>query len=366
MTTSYPAGLDSFTNPTATDGLDDEIGTRTHSEFHADNNDAIEAIQAELGTDPSGSEATVKARIAAAETATANHLADTADAHAASAITNTPAGNIAATTVQAAINELDTEKLATATAATTYQPLDSDLTAIAALTTTSYGRALLELANQAALTAANAAATTSLPGIVELATTTETAAGTDTSRAVTAAGLVPLVANDGPIIRSGYYFGPTGPSTTLTLSDFNVVHYVPFIIDRPVTVTRISAEVTTALASAAIRLGIYTDVDGVPTTLLVDGGTIDGNSATVQEVTISQALSVGRVWVALVRQGGTGTSAVRANTSGISCPYVANGAFTLGATTDAGGAVTGAFPSTAAAPYNVTGSSHPRVMLKAA
>lgn len=134
MTTSYPAALDSFTNPTATDELDDEIGTRTHSEFHADTNDAIEAIQAELGTDPSGSEATVKARIAAAETATANHLADVADAHAASAITNTAAGNLVATTVQAALNELDTEKLATATAATTYQPLDTDLTAIAALT----------------------------------------------------------------------------------------------------------------------------------------------------------------------------------------------------------------------------------------
>jgi hypothetical protein len=35
-----------------------------------------------------------------------------------------------------------------------YQPLDSDLTAIAALTTTAYGRSLLTLANQAALQAA--------------------------------------------------------------------------------------------------------------------------------------------------------------------------------------------------------------------
>jgi hypothetical protein len=41
-----------------------------------------------------------------------NHINDTADAHAASAITNTPAGLVAATTVQAAINELDSEKLA--------------------------------------------------------------------------------------------------------------------------------------------------------------------------------------------------------------------------------------------------------------
>lgn len=40
----------------------------------------------------------------------AAHMADALDAHAASAITNTPAGNIAATTVQAALNELDSEK----------------------------------------------------------------------------------------------------------------------------------------------------------------------------------------------------------------------------------------------------------------
>jgi hypothetical protein len=42
----------------------------------------------------------------------ADHLADATDAHAGTAITNTPAGNIAATTVQAAINELDTDKSA--------------------------------------------------------------------------------------------------------------------------------------------------------------------------------------------------------------------------------------------------------------
>lgn len=45
----------------------------------------------------------------------ADHLADTTAAHAASAIANTPAGAVAATTVQAAIDELDTEKVAKAT-----------------------------------------------------------------------------------------------------------------------------------------------------------------------------------------------------------------------------------------------------------
>ncbi len=140
------------------------------------------------------------------------HLVDATDAHAGSAVTNTPAGAVAATTVQAAINELDTEKAAlahahagaditsgtvadaridaaiardsevttniathaaltsgthgiTAAAATVLddasvaamlatlggQPLDSDLTAIAALATTAFGRSLIEAANAAAL-----------------------------------------------------------------------------------------------------------------------------------------------------------------------------------------------------------------------
>lgn len=79
--------------------------------------------------------------------------------YTASEITNVAAGNIAATTVQAALNELDTEK----------QPLDSELTAIAGLTSaadrlpyftgsgaaalatfTSAGRALVDDADAAA------------------------------------------------------------------------------------------------------------------------------------------------------------------------------------------------------------------------
>jgi hypothetical protein len=70
---------------------------------------------------------------------THNALTNRSDAnqHPASAITFTPAGSIAATTVQTAIAELDTEK----------QPLDADLTAISALTTTAYGRGALTLAD---------------------------------------------------------------------------------------------------------------------------------------------------------------------------------------------------------------------------
>lgn len=61
MGTSYPGGLDTFTNPSGTDGLN----LPDHADQHADANDAIAAIQAELGTNPSGVYDTVAARFAA-------------------------------------------------------------------------------------------------------------------------------------------------------------------------------------------------------------------------------------------------------------------------------------------------------------
>lgn len=100
------------------------------SDHIADATDAHDASA--VSFTPVGSIAATDAQAAIAEVATdadtalSNHLNDATDAHDASAVSNVPAGNIAATTVQAAIDELDSEK----------QPLDSDLTAIAALATT--------------------------------------------------------------------------------------------------------------------------------------------------------------------------------------------------------------------------------------
>jgi hypothetical protein len=61
MASSYPGGLDSFANPSPTDPLDS--GTVPHAAQHANANDAIEAIQGELGVDPAGAFATVAARL---------------------------------------------------------------------------------------------------------------------------------------------------------------------------------------------------------------------------------------------------------------------------------------------------------------
>jgi len=85
------------------------------------------------------------ALLAAAEAAAAAHV------HSGADITS---GTVAEARIDAAIAR-DAE------VAASYQPLDSDLTAIAALATTAFGRALLELANAAALLSAAGAAAAS-------------------------------------------------------------------------------------------------------------------------------------------------------------------------------------------------------------
>ena len=61
MSTSYPNSLDNFTNPAGTDRLD---GAVTHAQAHSNLNDAVEAVETELGTTPSGSFASVANRLA--------------------------------------------------------------------------------------------------------------------------------------------------------------------------------------------------------------------------------------------------------------------------------------------------------------
>lgn len=82
---------------------------------------------------------------------------------------------------------------AISTASGNYQPVDSDLTSIAALTTTAYGRTLLTLADQAALKALLPNASETATGLVELATSAEATTGADTVRAVTPAGVKAVV-----------------------------------------------------------------------------------------------------------------------------------------------------------------------------
>ncbi len=96
------------------------------------------------------------------------------------------------------------------------QPLDSDLTAIAALSTTSYGRSLLTLANTAALQVAVGGASDTVAGLVEFATDAETITGTDAARGVTPHGLTAALNARPPSMGLHYKWNGT---TTDTYSD---------------------------------------------------------------------------------------------------------------------------------------------------
>lgn len=81
MGTNYPGAIDSLTNPSASGG--DTLDDPPHDTQHADANDAIEAIETELGVNPRGSEATVRARLDAIESATSKPVTadDTVTVH---------------------------------------------------------------------------------------------------------------------------------------------------------------------------------------------------------------------------------------------------------------------------------------------
>jgi hypothetical protein len=108
--------------------------------------------------------------------------------------------------------------------------------------------------------------------------------------------------------RSGEYWGsPVVKSTTALLTGTMYVFsvYVPFAV----TLDRIGAEVTVLAAGSTLTLGIYNDDGGgLPGTLLLDAGTIDGGTVAAQEKTINQVLQAGRLYhFAALCQGGTPT-----------------------------------------------------------
>lgn len=150
MSSNFPVNLDNFNNPTSEDYLDTP-GVE-HSAQHSNANDAVEALEIKVGINNSAVPTSLDYKVTALQAAIA------------SAITSLTAGGSLRTgsvnldSIYAQITDLSTK-----------QPLDSDLTAIAALSTTTYGRALLTLANATSLTALLNTATGSLNGLMSAA-----------------------------------------------------------------------------------------------------------------------------------------------------------------------------------------------------
>ena len=99
---------------------------------------------------------------------------------------------------------------------------------------------------------------------------------------------------------NAYYFpylsASVGSTTTVTTTQ---IYYVPFFVRKKTTFTRIGIQVITAAGTSA-RLGIYNAANGIPTSLLLDCGTVSTASTGEKEITISQSLNVGFYFLAFV------------------------------------------------------------------
>lgn len=187
----------------------------------------------------------------------------------------------------------------------------------------------------------------------------------------------PAAGGSSGALASGHYYFTTSQSNGSSSSVLAVgtLRLTPFYVPHATTVSKIGAEVTVVgEAGSKVRLGIYSDTGkGYPGALLVDAGTINGDSATVQEITLetAQALAPGLYWVGGAVQVVTTTQpTVRTVNVGASIPtYVSLGTSipTAGLVTYgfAQASVTGALPATFSTTVTVS-TIVPRVFVKIA
>lgn len=177
---------------------------------------------------------------------------------------------------------------------------------------------------------------------------------------------------------AGWYFFPVSQAASGTNAALGngTLRLVPFYLPQATSISRIGAEITTiGQAGSLLRLGLYSDSLGLPASLLLDAGTIAGDSATVQEIVLGSplALAAGWYWTGGAVQNVTITQPTVRVTSGVTSPILLGTSQSMpGSSATTSGysmpGITGAFPSTftawAGSPSAIT--SAPRIFMRTA
>lgn len=151
----------------------------------------------------------------------------------------------------------------------------------------------------------------------------------------------------------------------------NVMYAVPIQIPKDLKVDTAAVNVTTAAASATIRIGLYDyNGGGAPTNLLADFGTVSAATTGIKATSAlgsSVQLRSGIVWAVVVMQGATG-AVLRAQKNPLTIPAgtefdVLGGPTVLWADTTT---VSGALPASFSLPAGPTGTVAPAVALRRA
>jgi len=202
--------------------------------------------------------------------------------------------------------------------------------------------------------------TTSDVGVLQL---TDSTSSTSTTTAATPNSVKTAydLGASKPILkyRSATYYKTAMTALNAMTATNQRSYYQPIYISSTITLDRISIQTASTFAgTATIRLGIYNESGGLPTTVLLDAGTVSATAASTNyEITISQSLTPGFYFLVFCQQGTAPTAAnYQGNTSGTSViNFYMLAASTIGGNAVVGfqeNSITGAF-STASSPIVV-------------
>jgi hypothetical protein len=128
-----------------------------------------------------------------------------------------------------------------------------------------------------------------------------------------------------PLSLTGkWYRTPVSVTLTPQAAVLNRLVLTPVFLDRSITVTALGLLTGTVTVSGTVRLGIYSsDSDGMPSTLVIDAGTVafSANTTAYSITGLSQAIGPGIFWLGFAMQSGTSsfTAASAINGSGFFC-----------------------------------------------
>jgi len=100
------------------------------------------------------------------------------------------------------------------------------------------------------------------------------------------------------MVTGQHYF--SGTAFSIASQSVNFTYYIPFYVPYTTTFDRIALmTASTFVGTGAVRLGIYNNTNGAPSTVLLDAGIVATTAAsTIYTITISQSLSAGVYFLA--------------------------------------------------------------------
>jgi len=104
--------------------------------------------------------------------------------------------------------------------------------------------------------------------------------------------------------QSGFYYRTLLNTISIVTPTHETTYYTPIFINGSNNYDRIALRTTSGFSgTATVRLGIYADTSGIPSTLVLDAGTVNAFTANATyQITINQTLSTGFYWLAFCQQ----------------------------------------------------------------